>query len=116
MSDQAPPEEATAAQDVASKLNQALDQTVFPIINAMARGITGCIMGIPPNRVLLAVCRNLGRVVGMSYGTGLLGPLMVERRQCIEAFQEGIRSIKIQPPPLQAQPGVTVPIHQDARH
>lgn len=86
-------------------LDQVLDQTLFPTVNFMTRGACSSIAGVPPDRVLVALCRNLGRVIGMSFGAGDLGPLLRARAECKKAFTEGIDSIKPQPkmPPPQAE-------------
>jgi hypothetical protein len=90
-------------------LDQQLDALIFPMMNCMSRGITGSLAGMPMDRSLIAICRCMGRVVGMSFGAGDLGQLLRARKLCKDAFDTGVNSIKPQPAPQQPQ-GQTLPI------
>ena len=92
MSDQ--PQHMNGAQQ---SLDVQLDQVIFPMMNFMCRGACGSFMGVPADRILNALCRNMGRVVGMSYGQGDLGLLLRSRAGAKKAFVDAVDEVKPQP-------------------
>ena len=88
-------------------IDAQLDAMLFPVVNMMVRGAITTINGVTPDKILIAVCRQLGKATGVSFSVGDLAPCMAARRRAREAFEEGIKSVPfsaIGPVPQQPKP------------
>ena len=91
----------TAAASIDAQLEQALSLPVIMLL----RGALTSIQGPPADKIISAICRQLGRAVGISFGFGDLAPLLRARADCKEAFAAGMKEIPMKPMPLVQQPG-----------
>jgi len=108
MSEDTPDQPAgNGAAPRAPTLTDQLDTMLFPMFNCLTRGASASLANIPPQVMLMAICRQMGRIVGMSFGMGDLGPILKMRAECKKAFDDGVNSIKPQPMPAQPQAPMT---------
>lgn len=66
-----------------------------PLVAIALKGLQASFPGFPPNLIMLAACKVLGRLVGGTFsGTNApLGPLMKARTECREMFEKSIKEI-----------------------
>ena len=104
----AQPMNGNAAQIAQQQALQQIDAVLFPAINIMTMGARVSMMAIPPDVVLYAMCRNLGRVIGMQFANAdNIGVTLKARKIAVEEFERAVRSIKPQPQQPKPQPMMT---------
>lgn len=84
-------------------VEQQLDQALNLPVTMLTRGACLSIQGVTPDRILIALCRCYGRVIGMNFGVGDLAPLLKLRAEAKKAFEDAMNSVKPQPAPPQMQ-------------
>ena len=77
-----------------------------PVLQTMFNGVMlSSSQWCPADKMLVTLCRAFGTVVGSATAAGGLSMALRIRHACLEAFTEGVRSVKPQPPPTAAPPG-----------
>lgn len=88
------------------QMEKMIDQAVGPIVATMLNGIKVTIQGANPDAVLIGACRVMGRIMGAQFGVSdNLGLLLSRRKECLEEFAKGMKSIT---PRMQPQQGAVV--------
>ena len=82
-----------------AEITARLDAAVFPVLHAPIRGLFTIIPGVRPDRIMVAICRSVGRIVGMATSSGDLALILRYRADCKKAFDEGVASMKPMPAP-----------------
>lgn len=71
------------------------------IQNAVACTVNGLRTSIPAAplaNLMIKTCSAFGVCIGQIFSIGALGDIFPLRAECIKAFSEGVKSVKIQPP------------------
>jgi hypothetical protein len=93
-----------AALSLAVTPKQAVERVsemLIGIVNTQLAGIvatTGA-GGAPPQIIVEAYCRAVGKIVGSAISMGDLVTVMRVREQCREAFIDGMKGVQMKPPP-----------------
>lgn len=98
------------------QLQVQLESWIGPMLSFYFRGLSSCCPGVPTTEIMKAASRGMGKLVGITYSgmNAPLGPLLIARKECREAFEAGIAEIKPNmpggganqpPPPMPAPPG-----------
>ena len=80
---------------------EALSQALLGVVNTQLAGIVATTSqgGAPPQIIVEAYCRAVGKIVGSAISVGDLITIMRVRENCREAFNDGIKGVQIKPPP-----------------
>jgi hypothetical protein len=105
-----PPPAQPQPMPTQQQIDDRLDQVLFPIVNTVAMGIRVSVVGINVDMLLAAICRNLGRVMGMQFGiSDNLALTLKARKACKDEFAKGMDSIKPQMSPQQGAAMTAIP-------
>lgn len=90
--DQAPKTTTEAATPALNKVDEILQNYMFPVFQAALNGSIVTNGQLPPDVVLKKACYVMGQVVGMSLSIdqGNLPLLLQVRNACRKAFEEGV--------------------------
>lgn len=83
-----------------------LEQFVWPVASSAVNGVRLALIvpgGFDIGSVMVKMAGLFGRAIGYTLSIGALGDVLPLRGECIKAFGEELRKVKIQPPP--ALPG-----------
>jgi len=84
-----------------------LEDFIAPILTGAVNGIIYSLRQFQVEFLIPAICGLFGRTIGATLSIGDLVPVMNLRKKCLEAFQEGMRGVKIKPIPAGMQPDPT---------
>lgn len=87
-------EQGSAAPVQAMDARAYLENWVGIALQCTLRGAIGCLPGYPAAAIVVMACRCLGALVGSVFG-GPLTEVLARRRDCREAFLEGLNKAPI---------------------
>ena len=91
-------------------MDHRLDEILFPVLNSVIMGCKVTMLGPPPDMMLYAVARTVGRIMGLQFGSAdNLGVVLRCRKECIDQFDSGVKSIKPQMTPQQPSAMTAIP-------
>ena len=79
---------------------EALSQALLGVVNTQLAGIVATTSqgGAPPQIIVEAYCRAVGKIVGSAISMGDLVTMMRIREQCREAFVDGMKGVQMKAP------------------
>jgi hypothetical protein len=87
------------AANNAANLQMALASFIGPVMTAAVNGCFKTLTTFSIDAIAITMCAILGRCLGMVLSIGDMGPILVLRGKCIEAFKEELRKVPIQAMP-----------------
>lgn len=81
----------------AENVDAIMAQYMHTPLNTVVRGIHATILGVPSHKILLALCRCFGAVIGSGCSKGTIVEVLKRRGEYLDAFKEGIRSVAPEP-------------------
>lgn len=79
--------------------NQFINNATAMLVN----GVRSSIPQAPIANLLVKMCSSFGVAVGNVLSIGVLADILPIRKACMDAFTEGVRSVKIEAPKLPAK-------------
>lgn len=89
---------------------QAMMAHATTVMTCSVRGLVVTMPNLPPAAILIGACRALGVLIGSSY-TGKLEDILARRRDCRDAFMQGMTQfdLKDSSPPKEPTNDTAIP-------
>lgn len=92
----------TKAEPKISAFELEANKFIQSATSMLVNGLRSSIPQVPIAHLMVKMCSALGVSVGTVLSVGALGDIFPLRNACVEAFREGVKSVKILPPPGEA--------------
>lgn len=88
------------AEPKISAFEHAANTFIQSAVSMLMNGLRSSLPQVPIAHLMVKTCSALGVSVGTVFSVGALGDIFPLRNECVKAFSEGVKSVKIQPAAL----------------
>lgn len=93
-----------AEQPKVSAFEMEANKFIQNAVAMLVNGVRSSMPSAPTANLMVKLCSAFGVGVGNVLSIGALGDIFPLRNACVDAFREGMKSVKIMPPPAGGHP------------